>query len=137
MKWWLALLTAIVLTLIFGLPFREYETQQLLPIKTLQAEYTENGIHIASDVGEGKGESWQSAVEDLRKNASGDVFFDTAEQLAVTDRLLALEAAHSGELRPSAQVYLVSELAPMKGLYEFLKAHPSDWQISDYHLEER
>ncbi|MBE6984531.1 MAG: hypothetical protein E7434_02740 [Ruminococcaceae bacterium] len=137
MKWWLALLMAIVLTLIFGLPFREYETQQLLPIKTLQAEYTQNGIHIVSNVGEGKGESWQAAVEDLRKNASGDVFFDTAEQLAVTDRRIAFEAANSHELRPSAQVYLMSELAPMEGLYEFLKAHPSEEQISDYHMEER
>lgn len=121
MKW--ALLVAVVLTLYFGLPFREYETQQLLPIKTLCAEY-DHGVHIVSDVGEGRGKTWSQAIEDLKLNASGDVFFDTAEQLVVTDLTLAQQA--KDHLRPSAQVYLVTQLPEIDGLFEFLKAHPSE-----------
>ncbi len=127
MRW--ALLTAAVLTLIFGLPFREYETQQLLPIKTLCAEYDDGGVHIVSEVAEGRGRTWDEAVENLRNNASGDVFFDTAEQLVITDAVIALEA--KADLRPSAQVYLVSELPEVDGLYAYLKAHPSEMTMEE------
>jgi len=126
MKW--ALFTAFALTLFFGLPFREYETQQLLPIKTLCAEY-DDGIHIMSEVAEGRGKTWAQAVEDLRNNAAGDVFFDTAEQFVTTDAALAVDA--KADLRPSAQIYLVSELPPIDGLYAYLKAHPSETTMED------
>lgn len=132
MKWWIAMLLAAVLTVIFGLPFREYETGQLLPIKTLQAETTPNGVHIVSEVAQGEGETWLAAVADLRKNAAGDVFFDTAEQIVLTDLDLAYAAAQSGLLRPSAQVYIVAQLTEPEGLNAYLSAHPSDLQIKDF-----
>ena len=127
MKW--ALLAAATLTIIFGLPFREYETGQLLPIKSICAEYEQNVVHIVSEVAQGRGESWADAVEDLKRNASGDVFFDTAEYLVVTNRMLAHEAKQ--DLRPSAQVFFVKTLPPTQGLYEYLKAHPSDLELRD------
>ncbi len=132
MKWFLTLLTAVILTAIFGLPFREYKTQQLLPVKTVQAERTAEGVHIVTEVAEGLGETWTAAVADLRKNASGDVFFDTAEQLVLTEKSLAHEIARSELLRPSAQVYFSKELLAPEGLYEYLTAHPSGMKISDY-----
>ncbi len=127
MKW--ALLAAVLLTVVFGLPFREYETGQLLPIKSLCAEYTLNGVRIVSEVGSGEGKSWSEAVRNLRNNASGDVFFDTAEHFVTTDRALALEA--KADLRPSAQVYLVETLPKTDGLYDYLKAHPSELTMED------
>ena len=127
MKW--AILTAVVLTVIFGLPFREYETQQLLPIKTLCAEYADGEVHIVSEVGEGRGSTWQAAVEDLKLHAAGDVFFDTAEQIVVTHRELALAA--KDDLRPSAQVYFVKKLPEIDDLYAYLKAHPSGRTMED------
>ncbi len=132
MKWWHCILLGVVLTLIFGLPFREYQTQQLLPIKTVQAERTAEGIHIVSEVGEGIGATWNDAVEDLRENAAGDVFFDTAEQAVFSDQALAQEAADSGILRPAAQVYFAKELLEPETLNAYLTAHPSDRKISDY-----
>ena len=126
MKW--AILAAFALTVYFGLPFREYETGQLLPIKTLCAEY-DGGVHIVSEVAQGWGETWQEAVENLRNNASGDVFFDTAEHLVVTDLKLAADA--KVDLRASAQVYIVSKLPPMEGLHDYLKAHPSENTLED------
>ena len=126
MKW--AILTALALTLYFGLPFREYETGQLLPIKTVCAEFN-GGVHIVSEVAHGWGATWNEAVEDLRANASGDVLFDTAEHLVVTDVRLAQDA--KADLRTSAQVYLVSELPPIDGLHAYLKAHPSENTLED------
>ena len=131
MKLYALIALAVILTLLLGLPFREYRTQQLLPIKTLQAEHTDGGISIVTEVGSGQGADWSAAVEDLRKNASGDVFFDTAEQLVVTDYAIAVAAAQSGDLRPSAQVYLTEELLPTEGLYAYLKAHPSELRIKE------
>ena len=131
MKWWQALALAVVLTVILGLPFREYPTKQLLPIKTVQAERRDGQVHILSKVGEGRGETWELAVEDLRQKASGEVFFDTAEQAVFTDPLLAREAARSGILRPAARVYFFPRLADPEGLYEYLAAHPGSLKISD------
>lgn len=131
MKWWHGALLAAVLTIFFRLPFREYRTQALLPIKVLQAERTENGVHIVSEVGEGTGATWIEAIDNLRQNAAGDVFFDTAEQAVFTDAKLAREAARSGILRPAAQVYLVETLFEREDLNAYLNAHPSNVQISD------
>ena len=131
MKWWHCALIATVLTFAFGLPFREYSTQELLPIRTLQAEYTQEGVHIVSEVGEGYGETWLDAIDNLRKNAAGDVFFDTADHAVFTELSLATEAACSGILRPAAQVYLVESLFDRADLNAYLTAHPSGVQISD------
>ena len=131
LKWWHCALIAAILSVIFGLPFPEYRTQELLPIRSLQAERTENGVHIVSEVGEGYGANWLDAIENLRANAAGDVFFDTAEHAVFTELSLATEAAHSGILRPAAQVYLVESLLNRADLNAYLTAHPSGVQISD------
>ena len=131
MKWWQAFALAGLLTVIFGLPFREYSTKQLLPIRTVQARREEGEIHILSEVGEGRGRTWEEAVRDLRENAPGEVFFDTAEQAVFSDRPLALEAAESGVLRPAARVYFSSRFSDPEELYAVLSAHPGRLQISD------
>lgn len=131
MKWTTALLLAALLTLLFGLPFQEYETAHLLPIKTLQAERTAEGVHLCSEVGEGWGEDWASAVEDLRQRASGDVFFETAEQIVFCDQTVARQAAQSGDLRPAAQVRFAREPYPQEGLSAYLGAHASALTVAD------
>ena len=128
MKW---LITAILLTCIFGLPFRDYDTAKLLPIRCLQAQRENGQIVLRSEAGEGSGKTWTEAVENLRKNAAGDVFFDTAEQAVFSDNALALEAAQSGILRPAAEVYFASAFSDPKELNAYLSAHPSKQKISD------
>ena len=130
MKWWHCALVAVVLTVIFGLPFREYETQRLLPVRALQAYRENGGVYLLTEVGEGFGSSWDKAVEDLRNNAPGEVFFDTAQQAVFSDFELAKQAADSAILRPSAQVYFSQTVHEAEGLSDFLSAHPSNTQIS-------
>ena len=131
MKWWHCALIATALTLAFGLPFREYETESMLPMRTLQAVRTPEGIRIVSEVGEGIGETWLEAVENLRRSAPGEVFFDTAEQILFSDRSLARQAAQSGLLRPAAQVYFIDSTRDPEGLNAYLHAHPSNLKIAD------
>lgn len=129
MKGWI--LTAVILICIWGLPFRKYDTEKLLPIRCVQAQKEGDRIHILSEAGEGYGYSWKEAVEDLRRNASGEVFFDTAEQAVFSDMDLAVEAAESGVLRPAAEVFFLNELKNPKELYEYYSQHGSDLKISD------
>lgn len=131
MKWFPTVLLAAALTLIFGLPFREYDTAQLLPIRTLQVEKTAKGVHILSDAGEGTGENWAAAVENLRENAAGEVFFDTAEQIVFRGGAVVREAVESGELRPAAQIYFVSELRKDDLLNDYYKTHQSDLSVAE------
>jgi hypothetical protein len=129
MKGWL--LGALVLILLYGLPFTKHDTGKLLPILCLQAQREGDRIHILSEAGEGYGKTWQEAVTDLRANASGEVFFDTAEQAVFSDPRLAVEAARSGELRPGAGVFLRQGLEDPRELYAFYSQHGSDVKISD------
>lgn len=128
---WLYLVLAVALTCVFGLPFREYDTARLLPIRTLQAAVTEQGVKIVSEVGEGEGATWEAAVQDLRDRASGEVFFDTAEQLVLCDPALTNQIVDSGLLRPAAQVYYADALRPPEGLNEYLTAHESTLTVAD------
>ena len=128
---WLYLIAAVVLTLIFGLPFREYDTARLLPLLTVQAARTDSGVTIVSETGKGEGATWEAAVEDLRKNASGEVFFDTAEQVIFCDRTLIPDALESNVLRPAAQVYFADALQDPEGLHEYLSAHESQITVAD------
>lgn len=116
MRWTTAAVLAAALTAIFGRPFPQYATQKLLPIKTLQAERTAQGVHIVSEVGEGWGADWASAVEDLKHSAAGDVFFQTAERAFFCDRSLARQAVLSGDLRPAARVCFSDEIEPPEAL---------------------
>lgn len=109
MKW--TLLAAAALVLCCGLPFRTHETRTLLPVQTVQAEWTEAGVRIVTEAGEGSGATWDDAVAALRMAAPGEVYFDTAGQVVLcgkTDRLVN-ELLESGILRPAAQV------APQRG----------------------
>ena len=128
---WLYLIAAVVLTFVFGLPFREYDTARLLPLLTVQAARTDSGVTIVSEVGSGEGATWEKAVEDLRQNASGEVFFDTAEQVIFCDRSLVSDALESDVLRPAAQVYFADALQDPEGLHEYLSAHESPITVAD------
>lgn len=130
MKW--ALLTAAALICAFGLPYREYETGQLLPIQCLQAQRQGGEVVLRWEEGEARGRDWQSAVDELRRKAPGELLFDTAAELVASDEALVREAAESGELRPGAQVYFASDFADAKELHAYLKAHPGSRTLSDY-----
>ncbi len=122
---WLCIALALALVLAFGLPFREYDTAKLLPIQTLQGDIIEGQVCLVSEAGEGTGPDFLSAVENLRENAAGDVFFETTEHLILCSEALLPQIIDSRLLRPSAQLYTAPELQAPEGLWEYLAAHPS------------
>ena len=129
MKPWILLILIVVL--LWAMPFQSYDTERLLPILCIQAQRERGGIRILSEGGEGFGISWAEAVENLRENASGEVFFHTAEQAVFSDMELAVEAAGSGDLRPGAEVFFRCGMEDPRILYPFYRQHRSDLKIAD------
>ena len=130
MKW--ALCVAVGLILFYGLPYREYETAQLLPIQCLQAQRQGGEIVLRWEEGEAVGQDWQSAVDALRRKAKGELLFDTASRLVVSDEALAREIGESGIMRPGAQVFFATELSDAEELLAYLTAHPTQRTLTDY-----
>lgn len=124
-------LGAILGVLLLALPFQKYETDKLLPIRCLQAQRLDGLICILSEAGEGRGATWALAVEDLKKNAPGQVFFDTAEQAVFSDEALALEAAQGGDLRPAAEVFYRKGFENPEALYAYYSQHGSSLKMAD------
>lgn len=120
---------AIGLIVAFGMPFQKYNTERLLPVLTLQVERKDE-VHLVTEVGEGRGQNWDAAVADLRKNAPGDVFFQTAEAVIFCGSPVE-EVLTSGLLRPAARVYTASALREPEGLYAYLMAHESSLTVAD------
>lgn len=129
------LFTALVLTLLLGLPFRTVDTQRLLPLLTIQVAREDGAVRLRSEAGEGVGADWDAAVADLRAQASGEVFFDTAEHIVVCDRDLLPQLLHSGVLRPAAQVYFADAFRDVEGLEAYLSAHPSGVTVAQLQSE--
>ncbi|MBQ7871175.1 MAG: hypothetical protein IJ357_03450 [Oscillospiraceae bacterium] len=133
MKLILILLLLAVMVSMFGLPFEEYPTGQLLPVKTVQVSALDGLVEIVTEVGRGVGESWAAAVADLRARAAGTVFFDTAEHVVLcgTAETIVPEALESGELRPAARVYYAEETVEPEGLSAWLDAHESNLTLGE------
>lgn len=133
MKLIIILLLIAVLVSLFGLPFEEYPTGQLLPVKTIQVEKLNGLVQVVTEVGRGVGESWKQAIADLRAQAAGTVFFDTAEHIIFcgTAETIVPEALESEELRPSTRVYYADALAEPEGLSDYLDAHESGLTLAD------
>ena len=129
MKSWLLILLGSLLLL--AMPFRKYDTESLLPIVCIQAQRRNGQVYVLSEAGRGVGDTWTEAVEDLRSNALGEVFFDTAEQAVFSDMGLAMEAVESGFLRPSAEVFLATGFRDPEELSAYLKQHGQGKKVGD------
>lgn len=129
------LLAAGVLGAMGLLPFRAVDAAKLLPVKTVIV--TKSGEEYVVDVGAGVravGKTLREALDRLKEEVGGTVFFPTAEQVIVTEPADgAVEAvAEETEFRPAAGIYLTPEPSPdPEALGTYLDAHPSGVTILD------
>lgn len=122
---WLALV-AIALRVSGLIPFSSTEIADLLPVQTLTVDVAEGQVKLDAGECTGQGDSWQTALEDLRQGAEGIVFLGTAEQVVLTQEATELlpEVVESGILRPGAVVCACpGELPAPKEITEYLSAH--------------
>lgn len=124
MNWFCALLAAVVLSVTFGLPFREYNGAKLLPVETLQISTAPCGVRLYSEYGNAEGENFAHAVGKLKEKAPGILLFDTAEYIVLCDPALLPQILESPLLRPGAQLYYETEPQDPKELGKRLSVHP-------------
>ena len=82
---WLVVLAA-VLSLTGLLPFESSDVASLVPVETLTVDMKENQVILNGGECQGRGETWETALEDLRHGAEGTVFLGTAEQVVLSKR---------------------------------------------------
>lgn len=115
MKKLLFLLAAIGILLYFGLlPFEANDVARLLPVETVFV--TRSGEEYRVDVGAGvpgAGRTLREALEALRERVSGEIFFQTAEQVVVQEEAedAVGEIVTEDAFRPSAAIYRTPETA--------------------------
>ena len=128
-----------VLYALGSLPFRGTDVSELIPVRTVFV--TRSGAAYTVDVGAGLravGRTVRDALKALREQASGEVFFETAEQVIVTETAAEAveEITELPELRPAAGIWLTP--APeldVEAASDYLSAHDADLTIMEARAE--
>ena len=94
---------------VFYMPQASNELGALIPVETLCVERAEGALRVFGEEVEGRGATWEAAMDDLLATATGTVFLETAERIVLdetaADALPQILA--DTRLRPSAQLWLL------------------------------
>ena len=114
----------------FGLlPFEAHDVAELLPVETILV--TKSGDRYRVDIGAGVraiGKSLSEALDNLKEQVTGIVFFQTAEQVLVQedaqDAIPVIE--QEPRFRPAAGLYLTGDSSPdLHAVSRYLKTRHS------------
>ena len=117
------------------LPFRAADVAELIPVRTILV--TRSGASYEVNIGEGLralGDTVKKALEALREQAPGEVFYETAEQVLVTETAAQAveEIAGLPELRPAAGLWLTPDSSlDLQAAGDYLAAHPADLTLTE------
>ena len=128
---WLVVLAA-VLSLTGLLPFESSDVASLVPVETLTVDMKENQVILNGGECQGRGETWETALEDLRHGAEGTVFLGTAEQVVLSKRAASVlpDVIRSPELRPAAVICVCPDAPPdPEEITPYLSAHDAGTTI--------
>lgn len=112
------------------LPFKATDVAELLPVRTVIV--TRSGRELTVDIGAGVravGNTLSEALETLKNEVTGEVFFQTAEQVVVAENAqdAVPQVVSEPSFRPAAGLYLTpEENADAEELADYLDAHRSD-----------
>lgn len=129
------LLAAAVFGALWALPFRRTDVAELIPVQTVVVSH--DGTAYRVDVGLGvigTGASPKAALDRLREEVSGEIFFRTAEQVVLTESAAfgLSEVVGLSEFRPGAGVYLTPASEPdPEAVGKYLSAHSSNTTLTD------
>lgn len=132
------LLLAVVLGAMGLLPFRGTDAAKLVPVRTVLV--TRSGDQYEVDVGRavrGIGRTLSEALAKLREQATGELFFPTAEQVIVvdpagTDGETVRAVTEAPEFRPGAGLYRTTEPdLDAEAVGAYLSSHPCNTTIME------
>ena len=121
----IAAFLAICAALLGVLPFEHHDVGQLQPAQTLVVQQPEPGVVLLQSDQDlaAQGPSWQEAVEQLHRQATGILFLKTAERIIFVGPAQALLplVADDETLRPAAKVYFAQQEVDPEQATEYLK----------------
>ena len=130
-KWGLILAALCALGV---LPFKATDVAELLPVRTVIV--TRSGRELTVDVGAGVravGKTLSEALRTLRQEVTGEVFFQTAEQIVVAEDAqdAVPQVVNEPSFRPAAGLYLTEDAdADPEELADYLHTHASDTTLT-------
>ena len=115
------------------LPFSGTDVAKLHPVEVLIVDSTNEGIMIRTDTGlYGVGENVDSAIEDLKRSASGEIFMETANYILLRKESEHFLSEFYMHLRPACQVYILEGEGELKNVAKYLEVHPSKATVLSY-----
>lgn len=108
------------------LPFSGHDVADLVPVEALTVDWVQNRVVLRGKDCEGRGESWEAALEDLYQSANGTVFLGTAEQVVLSESAVRVlpDVIRSPELRPAAVICICRGSLPKpEDAAKYLSAH--------------
>ena len=132
MKRVLLLLAGLTLASLCGfLPWTRSDAAELLPVETLLVDINEGSVRLtAADGLEGNGVDLAEAMEDMRSQAPGELFFGQVSRVIASDRAVRLlaDAAEDGLLRLNTAVYHCVTAATLAATLQDLEPY---WQANE------
>lgn len=132
MKKWLllaALLTAVAI--LSRRPHPARDVAKLEPVQTLYVYINGTELSIETDTGaKGTGKTLTEAAADMKANASGEIFLDTAEFLLLHPAVPITEEFHT-LLRPTCKVTFTTATPDLQAASAYLSVHTPPMTLSE------
>ena len=118
------LIYIVLLIVTFIAPVDRVNVGHLQPVEVIAVSEMNNGILIQTDTGDmGIGENVAEAVKNLKENATGIIYMDTARYLLVDENTQNQTAQLRSYLKDSVQVCLTDGEIDMEEVGKYLKTH--------------
>lgn len=137
MKKWLYLIAALsAVGILSRLPHPARDIAKLEPVRAVYLYMDGGRLCIETDTGDtGSGANLTEATEDLRSNADGEIFLDTAEFLLL-DTAVQITPEFYVLLRPGCKVCYTDVLPDLTVAADYLSAHPPKATLAHLRAEQ-
>ena len=124
MKKWLFLTAVLIAVAVLSRrPHPARDMAKLEPIQTLYVYMDAAELAIETDTGaKGTGKTLTAAAADMKANASGEIFLDTAEFLLLHPAVPVTEEFHT-LLRPTCKVTFTTATPDLEAASSYLSVH--------------
>ena len=133
MKHWRSYLLAVLAAAAVSLgPFSGSDVAKLEPVEVLAVSTEADRVILRTDTeNEGRGNDLQSALADMRKTASAEIFLETADYLILTPDCIDLLPELTGMLRPVTNVCVSDAELDLGKAAEYFSAHEPECSLQD------
>lgn len=122
MKKWIPML--LLAAAVLWSPTRGTDVGRLIPVELVQILRTEQGFLVRTDTeNRGVGETLDAAIADLKEQASGEIFLETAEYVLLTETSRGCARDMPAYFRPGTQIYQAPPLEDLAAAAEYLGQH--------------